>query len=119
MAHKSNTKRKGQNNFNTKAKEKLTTAHDDIESLQITFYEIESWIEKTTPILTRMTKELDKASGHFEKRRKENQSATAASTDSQCQKSMDTKNLDQQLLQFQQQQQQLPWKRNMLNNNGS
>lgn len=45
--------------------------HDDLEALQITFYEIESWIEKTTPVLNRMTKELDKASVHFEKRKKE------------------------------------------------
>ncbi|ORY90349.1 hypothetical protein BCR43DRAFT_109959 [Syncephalastrum racemosum] len=53
------------------AKEKKTQ-QDEIESLQITFYEIESWIEKTTPVLARMTKELDKASQHFGKRRKEN-----------------------------------------------
>ncbi|KAL0085902.1 fungal-specific transcription factor [Phycomyces blakesleeanus] len=46
------------------------TEQDEMEALQITFYEIESWIEKTTPVLTRMTKELDKASHHFEKRRK-------------------------------------------------
>ncbi|KAI9311571.1 hypothetical protein BX666DRAFT_941755 [Dichotomocladium elegans] len=44
---------------------------DDFESLQITFYEIESWIEKTTPVLARMTKELDKASQHFQKRKQE------------------------------------------------
>ncbi|KAF7729226.1 hypothetical protein EC973_004755 [Apophysomyces ossiformis] len=47
------------------------TQQDELEALQITFYEIESWIEKTTPILGRMTKELDKASHHFDKRRKE------------------------------------------------
>ncbi|KAI9492519.1 hypothetical protein BDB00DRAFT_739690, partial [Zychaea mexicana] len=50
------------------AKEKKSQ-QDDLESLQITFYEIESWIEKTTPVLSRMTKELDKASRQFEKRR--------------------------------------------------
>ncbi|KAG2194243.1 hypothetical protein INT46_011169 [Mucor plumbeus] len=118
MAHKSNAKRKGQNN-NSKAKEKVTTPHDDIESLQITFYEIESWIEKTTPVLTRMTKELEKASGHFDKRRKENQKAVLTEDSQQHQKFIDTKNLEQQLLQFQQQQQQqpLPWKRNLLSNN--
>ncbi|KAI8636399.1 hypothetical protein BD408DRAFT_426177 [Parasitella parasitica] len=119
MAHKSNAKRKGQNS-NSKAKEKPTTAHDDIESLQITFYEIESWIEKTTPILSRMTKELDKASGHFEKHRKGDQKATVIAPDLQHQKFIDTKNLEQQLLQFQQQQHQqqpLPWKRHLLNGN--
>ncbi|CAO3594274.1 unnamed protein product [Absidia cylindrospora] len=42
---------------------------DDLDSLQITFYEIEFWIEKTTPVLTRMTKELDKVSHRFEKQR--------------------------------------------------
>ncbi|KAI7855048.1 hypothetical protein BDC45DRAFT_605139 [Circinella umbellata] len=52
------------------AKEKKSQ-QDDLESLQITFYEIESWIEKTTPVLARMTKELDKASKQFDKRRKE------------------------------------------------
>ncbi|KAI9258738.1 hypothetical protein BDA99DRAFT_538669 [Phascolomyces articulosus] len=52
------------------AKEKKSQ-QDDLESLQITFYEIESWIEKTTPVLARMTKELDKASQQFDKRRKE------------------------------------------------
>lgn len=137
MANKSNaatTKRKGQNS-SSKAKEKATTPHDDIESLQITFYEIESWIEKTTPVLTRMTKELEKASGNFDKRRKENHQKAAASGLSQTsqqqhhqqhhqqqqqqmqiQKSLDTRNLEQQLLQFQQQQQQqpLPWKRTLL-----
>ncbi|KAI8342923.1 hypothetical protein BC941DRAFT_409934 [Chlamydoabsidia padenii] len=40
---------------------------DDLDSLQITFYEIESWIEKTTPVLARMTKELDRVSHRFEK----------------------------------------------------
>lgn len=39
---------------------------DDMDALQITFYEIESWIEKTAPALNRMTKELDKASRQFE-----------------------------------------------------
>ncbi|KAI9021653.1 hypothetical protein CLU79DRAFT_752627 [Phycomyces nitens] len=46
------------------------TQQDEMEALQITFYEIESWIEKTTPVINRMTKELDKASDHFGKRRK-------------------------------------------------
>ncbi|OZJ03088.1 hypothetical protein BZG36_03899 [Bifiguratus adelaidae] len=45
---------------------------DDLEGLQITFYEIESWIEKTTPILTRMTKELDKAALQIEEHRDHN-----------------------------------------------
>ncbi|CAO3590030.1 unnamed protein product [Absidia cylindrospora] len=45
----------------------LKTQQHDLESLQITFYEIEFWIEKTTPLLTRMTKELDKASVQFGK----------------------------------------------------
>jgi hypothetical protein len=40
---------------------------DNLEALQITFYEIESWIEKTSPVLSRMTKELDKASHQFNK----------------------------------------------------
>lgn len=44
---------------------------DELDSLQITFYEIESWIEKTTPVLARMTKELDKASRQLNKRRAE------------------------------------------------
>jgi hypothetical protein len=43
--------------------------NDDLDSLQITFYEIESWIEKTTPVLARMTNELDKVSHRFEKQR--------------------------------------------------
>lgn len=68
MTFKSNGKKKSQD---AKAKEKKSTPQDDMESLQITFYEIESWIEKTSPVLTRMTKELDKASTHFGKRRKE------------------------------------------------
>ncbi|KAI9282314.1 hypothetical protein BY458DRAFT_583613 [Sporodiniella umbellata] len=40
---------------------------DDMESLQITFYEIESWIEKTSPVLSKLTKELDRVSKHFSK----------------------------------------------------
>ncbi|KAI8097051.1 uncharacterized protein BX664DRAFT_356335 [Halteromyces radiatus] len=48
----------------------MKTQQHDLESLQITFYEIESWIEKTTPLLSRMTKELDKASAQFDKRRR-------------------------------------------------
>lgn len=106
MAPKSNAKRKGPH-AESKAKDKKTTPYDDIESLQVTFYEIESWIEKTTPILTRMTKELEKASGHFEKKRKELPSK-AIMTEKQV---VDPKNLEQQLLQFQQQQ---PWKRNTM-----
>ncbi|KAI9301191.1 hypothetical protein BJ944DRAFT_271859 [Cunninghamella echinulata] len=47
----------------------LKSQQHEIEALQITFYEIESWIEKTTPVLNRMTKELDKASVKFEERR--------------------------------------------------
>ncbi|CEG81478.1 hypothetical protein RMATCC62417_15678 [Rhizopus microsporus] len=46
---------------------------DDMESLQITFYEIESWIEKTSPVLARMTKELDRVSKHFDKGKKKNE----------------------------------------------
>lgn len=46
---------------------------DDYEALQITFYEIESWIEKTTPVLARMTKELDKASRQFRKKRNDDE----------------------------------------------
>ncbi|KAI9024324.1 hypothetical protein CLU79DRAFT_746583 [Phycomyces nitens] len=42
---------------------------DELEALQITFYEIESWIEKTTPVIGRMTRELDKASEQFDRRR--------------------------------------------------
>ncbi|RUS15941.1 hypothetical protein BC938DRAFT_476755, partial [Jimgerdemannia flammicorona] len=42
---------------------------DDLEALQITFYEIEAWIEKTQPVLKRMTGELDKASVHFDQLR--------------------------------------------------
>ncbi|KAG2178868.1 hypothetical protein INT43_001714 [Umbelopsis isabellina] len=57
---------------NAKAQAKAKKAqHDDLEALQITFYEIESWIEKTTPVLNRMTKELEKASVHFDKKKKE------------------------------------------------
>ncbi|KAI8970696.1 hypothetical protein BDB01DRAFT_814303 [Pilobolus umbonatus] len=52
------------------SKAKKPSVQDEVENLQITFYEIESWIEKTTPVLTRMTKELEKASVHFEKRKK-------------------------------------------------
>ncbi|KAI8078083.1 uncharacterized protein B0P05DRAFT_122976 [Gilbertella persicaria] len=45
---------------------------DEMDALQITFYEIESWIEKTAPALEKMTKELDKASQHFtNKKRKD------------------------------------------------
>ncbi|GAA5812809.1 hypothetical protein MFLAVUS_006267 [Mucor flavus] len=43
---------------------------DDMDALQITFYEIESWIEKTAPVLSRMTNELDRASRHFDKQKK-------------------------------------------------
>lgn len=62
--------KKGDAKSEAKAKK---AQHDDLEALQITFYEIESWIEKTTPVLNRMTKELEKASVHFDKRRKERQ----------------------------------------------
>lgn len=101
MANKSNAKRRGQNT-DTILTDKKTTAYDDIESLQITFYEIESWIEKTTPMLSRMTKDLEKASGHFDnsKRRKETKEV------------LDQKKLEQQLLQLQQQQ--LLWKKSLL-----
>ncbi|CDS08429.1 hypothetical protein LRAMOSA09791 [Lichtheimia ramosa] len=64
-------KRTRQHNPKATPKEKKTTQQDDLESLQITFYEIESWIEKTTPVLARMTKELDKASQQFQKRKEE------------------------------------------------
>lgn len=64
-------KRTRQHNPKATPKEKKTSQQDDLESLQITFYEIESWIEKTTPVLARMTKELDKASQQFQKRRDE------------------------------------------------
>ncbi|KAI9312460.1 hypothetical protein BX666DRAFT_1866291 [Dichotomocladium elegans] len=43
---------------------------DDLDSLQITFYEIEAWVEKATPVLARMTNALEKASHQFQKRRK-------------------------------------------------
>lgn len=58
----------------------LKTQQHDLEALQITFYEIESWIEKTTPLLTRMTKELDKASIQFGKHRSTG-GATSTSSD--------------------------------------
>ncbi|CAO3635348.1 unnamed protein product [Mucor hiemalis] len=51
---------------------------DDMEALQITFYEIESWIEKTSPVLSRMTRELDKASRHFDKKKKLTTSSSVA-----------------------------------------
>lgn len=104
MANKSNAKRKTQV---SDVKERKTTAYDDIESLQITFYEIESWIEKTTPMLTRMTKELERASGHFDKRRKPTRNIQV----------VEQQKLEQQLLQLQQQQ--LLWKRSMLCNQES
>ncbi|ORX50514.1 hypothetical protein DM01DRAFT_1337690 [Hesseltinella vesiculosa] len=47
----------------------LKNQQHELEALQITFYEIEAWIEKTSPILNRMTSELCKASEQFEKRR--------------------------------------------------
>ncbi|KAI8369413.1 uncharacterized protein BYT42DRAFT_109011 [Radiomyces spectabilis] len=68
---KSSGKKKQVDSEAKAAAKQKKTQHDDMEALQITFYEIESWIEKTTPVLARMTKELDKASHHFEKRRKE------------------------------------------------
>ncbi|CAO3613489.1 unnamed protein product [Cunninghamella blakesleeana] len=46
----------------------LISQQHEIEALQITFYEIESWIEKSAPVLNCMTKELDRASAQFEKR---------------------------------------------------
>ncbi|KAI8387351.1 hypothetical protein BD560DRAFT_382184 [Blakeslea trispora] len=67
MANSSNAKRK---NTNSKSKQSHIPFHD-IQSLQVTFHEIELWIEKTTPLLNRMTQELDQASTHFVKRRKE------------------------------------------------
>ncbi|KAI7881390.1 hypothetical protein K492DRAFT_236693 [Lichtheimia hyalospora FSU 10163] len=67
----SSHKRTRQHNPKATTKEKKTSQQDDLESLQITFYEIESWIEKTTPVLARMTKELDKASQQFQKRKEE------------------------------------------------
>ncbi|KAI8341196.1 hypothetical protein BC941DRAFT_467248 [Chlamydoabsidia padenii] len=71
---KSSTKKKAHQQPPLSEEEKaasleLKTQQHDLESLQITFYEIESWIEKTTPLLTRMTKELDKASVQFGKYR--------------------------------------------------
>ncbi|KAI8373535.1 hypothetical protein EDC96DRAFT_498674 [Choanephora cucurbitarum] len=68
MANKANAKRKSTNN---KSKQEHAPFHDEIQSLQVTFYEIESWIEKTAPLLNRMTEELDRASKHFVKRRRE------------------------------------------------
>lgn len=52
---------------------------DDLEALQITFYEIEAWIEKTQPVLKRMTGELDKASVHFEQLRPKTRPTTPQS----------------------------------------
>ncbi|KAG0173420.1 hypothetical protein DFQ28_001595 [Apophysomyces sp. BC1034] len=66
------SKRKQQSEARAAAKEKKSQ-QNELESLQITFYEIESWIEKTTPVLARMTRELDKASHQLEKRRKHKQ----------------------------------------------
>lgn len=75
-------------------KEKKPTVQDEVESLQITFYEIESWIEKTTPVLNRMTKELENASEHFEKRRKESPALLVTAD-------REKKRLEQQLRQLQ------------------
>lgn len=103
MANKSNGKRKVKE---AKAKEEHSTAAlANIEALQITFYEIESWIEKTKPMLARMTKELEVASTHFPKRRKESPERSVQ---------IDPTNIEQQLLQIQQQQ--LSWKQNILSN---
>ncbi|KAK4521249.1 uncharacterized protein ATC70_013194 [Mucor velutinosus] len=49
---------------------------NNMDSLQITFYEIEAWIEKTTPTLNRMTRELDKASKYFENNNKRTKTDT-------------------------------------------
>ncbi|ORX48557.1 hypothetical protein DM01DRAFT_1338612 [Hesseltinella vesiculosa] len=46
---------------------------DDLDSLQITFYEIDAWIDKTTPVLNRMTRELDRVSGRFEQQKQKQQ----------------------------------------------
>lgn len=40
---------------------------NEMDALQITFYEIQSWVEKTSSALNRMTIELDKASKNFTK----------------------------------------------------
>ncbi|KAI7866270.1 hypothetical protein BDF14DRAFT_1996626 [Spinellus fusiger] len=57
------------NNIKAVSKER-TSQQNDMEALQITFYEIEAWIDKTTPTMNRMIKELDKASVQFDKRRR-------------------------------------------------
>ncbi|KAI7893485.1 uncharacterized protein EV154DRAFT_501368 [Mucor mucedo] len=100
MANKSNAKRKGQKT-DVVSPERQSTVYDDIESLQITFYEIESWIEKTTPMLSRMTKDLEKASGHFDHNKRKKKS-----------KELIDQNMEQQLIQLQQQQ--LLWKKSIL-----
>ncbi|KAI8064466.1 hypothetical protein BC940DRAFT_321089 [Gongronella butleri] len=48
-------------------------AQDDLDSLQITFFEIDHWIERTAPVLERMTKELDRASQRFEHQKQQQQ----------------------------------------------
>ncbi|KAI9483049.1 MAG: hypothetical protein EXX96DRAFT_556636 [Benjaminiella poitrasii] len=92
---------------NYKKKEKKSSAESDLEALQVTFYEIESWIEKTAPILSRMTKELEVASDHLSKYKKEFASKTVIAND---QKDNTPINIPQQS------HCQLPWKHNLTNN---
>ncbi|KAI7890777.1 uncharacterized protein EV154DRAFT_510145 [Mucor mucedo] len=68
--HKRSKSKKLTNSAEAKAEAKAKKIQqDDMDALQITFYEIESWIEKTSPVLSRMTKELDKVSRHFDKKK--------------------------------------------------
>lgn len=72
IKHKRTKSKKLINSAEAKAEAKAKKIQqDDMDALQITFYEIESWIEKTSPVLSRMTKELDKVSRHFDKKKEE------------------------------------------------
>ncbi|KAI8080237.1 uncharacterized protein B0P05DRAFT_469544 [Gilbertella persicaria] len=92
-------------NTNDKTEEKPRTIYDDIESLQVTFYEIESWIEKTSPLLNRISKDLDKASTHFVKHKKESPEEQTRQLEQHLfqlqQKNSSTNNTMQWLLSFQ------------------
>ncbi|KAG1053273.1 hypothetical protein G6F43_004635 [Rhizopus delemar] len=77
--HSSKPKRNKAKDAEAKAAAKAKKAQqDDMESLQITFYEIESWIEKTSPVLAKMTKELDRVSKHFDKGKKKKEETAAS-----------------------------------------
>lgn len=64
MSNNKDSKKKKANG--SKDCSKLPMPYEDLQSLQVAFYEINSWIEKSKSLLRKTTAELEKASQHLQ-----------------------------------------------------